>query len=64
MKLFKKLCNHDWVVTHTSNIVQPDGMGYPLRLVIKECKKCGKSEQIWLDTNYKENDFVLEWREV
>lgn len=64
MKLFKKLCNHSWKITHTSNIVQLDSMGYPLRLIIKECKKCGKSEQIWLNTNGKEDDILLEWREL
>ena len=50
MKWFSRFCNHDWVVTDTSNVIQADSMGYPLRLVIVKCKRCGKSKQIWLDT--------------
>ena len=48
MKLFK--CNHRWKVDKRSNILQQDEMGYPLRLCIMKCSKCGKYEQHWLDT--------------
>ena len=57
MKFFKFLINkcringHDWEVTERSNTIQQDDMGYPLRLCILTCKRCGKSEQHWLDTN-------------
>ena len=51
MGLFK--CNHDWHVTRISNILQQDGMGYPLRLCIVECSKCGKSDQKWIDVAEK-----------
>lgn len=48
MRLFK--CkNHEWRVTERSNVIQQDEMGYPLRLCIIECKKCGKSEHRWID---------------
>ena len=52
MRLFK--CNHNWQVTERSNIIQQDDMGYPLRLFICKCSKCGKSEQQWIDVNEKE----------
>ena len=57
MKFFKFLINncringHDWEVTDRSNTIQQDEMGYPLRLCILTCKRCGKSEQHWLDTD-------------
>ena len=47
MRLFK--CHHDWSVTERSNILQQDDMGYPLRLFIVKCSKCGKSEHQWID---------------
>lgn len=64
MKLFNKLCNHDWKVTQVSNVIQSDSMGYPLRLVIQECKKCGKSIQAWYDSIQKKDDVVCEWRDI
>ncbi len=51
MGLFKKMCSHNYVVKERSNALQQDEMGYPLRLCICQCSKCGKSEQKWLDTN-------------
>lgn len=68
MRLFK--CrNHDWKVTHRSNIIQQDDMGYPLRLCIIECSKCGKSDQRWIDVAEECLDeietgesMLLEWR--
>lgn len=63
MKPFNKLCNHDWEITQVSNVIQFDSMGYPLRLVIQECKKCGKSEQAWYDSTQKKDDVVCEWYE-
>jgi hypothetical protein len=47
MRLFK--CNHDWVITENSNVLQQDSMGYPLRLYISKCTKCGSSRQEWID---------------
>lgn len=47
MKLFG--CNHNWQITERSNVIQQDDMGYPLRLCILKCSKCGKSEQMWVD---------------
>ena len=51
MSLFEKLfgCNHSWQITERSKILQQDEMGYPLRLCILQCSKCGKSEQHWID---------------
>lgn len=46
MRLFK--CKHDWKVTEKSNALQVDDMGYPLRLYIEKCSKCGESKQVWL----------------
>ena len=46
-------------------------MGYPLRLVIEVCSKCGISEQVWIDvgketlTGLDNGQFVLvEWHKV
>lgn len=49
--MFKRKCNHEWRTTEVSNVLQQDEMGYPLRLCIKRCDKCGESKQVWLDTN-------------
>lgn len=51
-KLFKKrCCKHSWKISERSNILQQDEMGYPLRLVIVKCLKCGISDQIWIDVH-------------
>lgn len=62
-------CNHNWSVFARSNALQQDDMGYPLRLFIVVCTKCGKYDQMWLDVNEKELDeiesgksFLVEWR--
>ena len=68
MRLFK--ChNHKWEVLARSNALQQDSMGYPLRLCIVECAKCGKTDQMWLDDNVGALDeiesgksFLVEWR--
>lgn len=69
MKLFK--CNHDWVVKYRSNALQCDDMGYPLRLFICRCSKCGKYDQKWLNVPKKELDgletgdsVLVEWRDI
>lgn len=46
-------CKHDWQIIHASNVLQQDEMGYPLRLFIQKCSKCGKIEQAWYDANEK-----------
>lgn len=46
-------CKHDWQIIHASNVLQQDEMGYPLRLFIQKCSKCGKIEQAWYDVNEK-----------
>ena len=30
-------------------MLQQDSMGYPLRLFIMKCSKCGESKQMWID---------------
>ena len=72
MGLFNKMmCNHDWGITEISNVLQQDDMGYPLRLCIWGCSKCGKSDQIWLDVSeeaLKEletgESVLLKWQKV
>lgn len=66
MKLFK--CNHKWEITKRSNALQQDNMGYPLRLFICKCSKCGKYDQQWIDVAEKEleelktgESFLLKW---
>ena len=60
-RIFKKWCEHQWHIEYRSNVIQPDDMGYALRLCIVECKQCGKTEQMWLDSNPQEGDVVLKW---
>jgi hypothetical protein len=69
MRRLFKCRNHDWQVTERSNILQQDSMGYPLRLCVVECCKCGKTEQMWLDAPEcaleeieSGKSFLLEWR--
>lgn len=58
-------CKHDWYITEQSNILQQDEMGYPLRLVIVKCKKCGKTKQIWIDVPesqlFNPKNVILKW---
>lgn len=61
-------CKHDWRIIERSNVLQQDEMGYPLRLVIEKCKKCGATEQIWVDVsednlNNPEN-VILKWEKI
>ncbi len=51
MGLFKRKCEHNWKLAEKSNVLQQDDMGYPLRLYIQKCTKCGKSEQVWVDVS-------------
>ena len=71
MGLFKRKCHHIWKITEKSNILQTDDMGYPLRLVICRCTKCGKSDQQWYDVPVSElqelktgKSKLLKWRKV
>lgn len=66
MSLFK--CKYIWKVVERSNALQQDSMGYPLRLCILKCSKCGKLEQQWLDTSEDTLDelktgksFLVKW---
>lgn len=67
-RLFKKKCSHVFITLEKSNAIQFDSMGYPLRLFICKCKKCGLFDQIWIDVpriEAKEVDsgesFELKW---
>lgn len=69
MGLFRKRCSHDYKITDRSNALQLDEMGYPLRLCICKCEKCGKSEQQWIDTAERALDevdsgksFIVKWK--
>lgn len=53
-QLFKIMCNHDWQIEERSNVLQIDHMGYPLRLFICKCSKCGKYDQQWIDVSKEE----------
>lgn len=52
MKSFK--CKHKWKLEKRSNMLQQDSMGYPLRLFIMKCSKCGESGQMWIDVAVEE----------
>lgn len=67
MRIFR--CNHDWNVDQRSNVLQFDGQGYPLRLFIVKCHKCGKYDQHWIDVDISETEelrtgksVLLEWQ--
>ena len=67
-KLFKRKCQHEFVVIEKSNAIQFDSKGYPLRLCVCRCQKCGYSDQIWIDVpKFEANEittgesFELEW---
>lgn len=71
MRLFKNKCSHNWKVTERSNVLQQDDMGYPLRLCICECSKCGVSDQQWIDAAEEElkeletgESVLLKWHRV
>lgn len=68
MGLFKKKHICDFEITHISNVIQFDEMGYPLRLVIVKCKHCGKTDQQWIDTNkryeLKPNEVECKWEKI
>lgn len=55
MRLFR--CKHEWEYER-SNALQLDCMGYPLRLFIMKCSKCGKSKQEWVDVGIEELDLL------
>lgn len=54
MSLFTRKCHHQWVRSEASNALQQDDMGYPLRLVIHKCTKCGIYEHAWVDVAVEE----------
>lgn len=56
-KLFRRKCKHDYEYRRT-NKLQSDSMGYPLRLFVRTCTKCGKSEHMWIDVPLKELDEI------
>lgn len=68
MELFRKKCQHYFTITHVSNILQLDDMGYPMILVIEECSKCGRTKQSWVDVEERaldhEENKILHWRRV
>ena len=69
MFLFKKECKHKWEFNQESNALQFDDMGYPLRLFIMKCSKCGAYDQQWIDVPAEEADelhngksVLVKWR--
>lgn len=71
MCLFQRECKHDWKLTEKSNVLQQDDMGYPLRLYIQKCTKCGKSEQVWVDVSEEAlkglltgESVLLKWKKI
>lgn len=56
MKLFK--CNHNWAIEAKSNALQVDAMGYPLRLFLVKCSKCGQTEHHWYDVPIREAEEI------
>ena len=51
---------------YTSNVVQFDNMGYPLRLCIMKCD-CGMTNQEWVDvpeSSVTNKDVILKWKRL
>lgn len=68
MKFLK--CSHNWEIEYPSNVLQFDGQGYPLRLFVVKCSKCGKYDQHWIDVDISEAEelrtgksVLLEWQQ-
>lgn len=63
----KKKANRDPFIMNsiimTSNVVQYDEMGYPLRLVMMRTSD-GLVDHVWRDTIERDGDVVLEWEHV
>ena len=57
LKIFNKKEKLSYV-KYSSNVIQYDDMGYPLRLVINN-----EGRQEWLDTYEREGDVVLRWND-
>lgn len=64
-------CNHDWKIEEWSNVLQQDDMGYPLRLFICKCRKCGKYDQQWIDVAEEalkeletDKSVLLKWHKI
>ena len=69
MGLFTRKCKHKWQFNRESNALQLDDMGYPLRLFIMKCSKCGAFDQQWHDVSEEESgeldngkSVLVEWR--
>lgn len=63
------MCRYAWKIETGSNVLQLDDMGYPLRLFILKCSKCGKSEQAWIDVAVEAleelktgESFLIKWK--
>lgn len=54
----RRRCKHNFVRTRRSNVLQLDDLGYPLRLFITTCTKCGSSQQQWFDVSTSELDEI------
>jgi hypothetical protein len=63
-KLFKKKCRHDYKIVDVSNVIQFDSLGFPLRLYVLRCTKCGNHKQEWIDSFKGKGDVVCKWREL
>ena len=67
MQLKKLSHRHNFYkFAYTSNVVQFDSMGYPLRLCIMKCD-CGMTNQEWVDipeSSVTNKDVVLEWKRL
>lgn len=64
-------CKHKYRTTERSNVLQLDDLGYPLRLYIETCTKCGEGRQQWIDVPVKEmeelddgSSVLLRWERV
>lgn len=57
--------NHHYSkLVERSNAIQYGADGYPLRLCIYKCEKCGKTHQVWIDTVANKDDVIVRWEKV
>ena len=64
----KWFCRHNWELHLRSNALQSDEMGYPLRLFVLQCSKCGKYKHMWIPAPLEQieeiktgESFLLTW---
>lgn len=61
----RRICDHNWLVTNTSNVVKLDPSGAPAMLCKCICTRCWQDGEQWIEapltTIYNKEVAVLKW---